>query len=346
MIVADTGNPSVPTTGEEHFVVLDADAITGRFFDAHGGRYEWVAFAACGRSWVLSATSTDDGRGTRAGEVRRVAEGLVSGVPDQPEPTGVTGFLYAYTSSEQPVGGPAAGRVVVLERQREVARRAVSGDGRFMLDLPPGDYEIVAVLEDGHPCGQQQVTAVANRVYYRIFTCQRPSEPSTEAAPDERDKQGDQGDPTGEGAMHKQPGPRPCSAAEFPVTARSAQEQYNGDETIRVAYEFTNRSTSPCIFPHRSKMRILNEVGEVVWESMTAIDCPNDECRHIQPGKTRTGGEEWLGTTYGPTSEMQRVPDGFYRAELKFEVEDSRNPQGEPVARYDIATAPFRVSSQ
>lgn len=182
--VADPGTANVPVGGDTHFAVLGTDATAGVVFDSGGGTHEWVAFSACGRSWVLSATHTDDGRGTPAGEVRLVAEGLVPGDPNQPEPTGVTGILFAYSKPDPqtpipkhgptPGAGPTAGRAKAVANGVEVAKLDVPDTGRFMMSLPPGEYDIVATFEaDDRLCGQQRVSVVQGRVRSLTFTCQR-----------------------------------------------------------------------------------------------------------------------------------------------------------------------------
>jgi hypothetical protein len=184
LAVSDTADGSVPVGGHTRFQVLGAEANAGVFFDSGGGTHEWVAFPACGRWWVLSSTHTDIGRGIPGGEVRRVAEGLAPGDPSVPERTGVTGILFGYTKPDAntpvpihgpiPGAGPTAGRVKAVANGTEVARSDVAADGRFILDLPPGEFDIVATFEtEDRLCGQQRVTVVESRVRSLTFTCQR-----------------------------------------------------------------------------------------------------------------------------------------------------------------------------
>jgi hypothetical protein len=183
LAVSDSADGTVPTGGDSRFQVLGAEARAGSFFDSGGGVHEWVAFPACGRWWVLSSTHTDTGRGTPAGEVHRVAERLAPGDPNVPEPTGVTGILFGYPKQDPeasvsihgpiPGAGPTSGRVKAVVNGAEAVRSDVPADGRFVLDLPPGDYDIVATFEaDDRLCGQQRVTVIPRRLRSVTFTCQ------------------------------------------------------------------------------------------------------------------------------------------------------------------------------
>jgi hypothetical protein len=182
MDVSVTDTTYIPVGGDTHFPVLGIDATAGTIDDSGGGVHEWVAFPACGRWWVLTA-NTSQGR-PPAGDVRRVAEGLVAGDPNHPQPTGVTGTLTFYPHLDPgtpipmhgpiPGVGPTAGWAKAIANGVEAARVEVPASGRFQLDLPPGEYDIVATFgAKDELCGQQHVTVVEGHLRSLTFSCRR-----------------------------------------------------------------------------------------------------------------------------------------------------------------------------